>query len=639
MTTVVQAEGTPTTSQPPPGPGPERRTPHQALMQVIKPVRGRLIASVLLGALGAVLRVVALVASGLLVRQLVDGADAASVAWWVGGIIAAMAGSAAATTLGSVVSHKAAFDHESMMRRAISTHLGRLPLGTVQGLGAGGVKKIVQGDVRGMHAAIADAPSMLGLGIGGVAASLIAIGVIEWRLLLVVLTILPLTALVARIAMKDYATERQAYDRSLEQIDAASIEYVQGMQEVRTFDGGSESFGRYAERIRAFTQHLTAWNDRTKGGALGIRLLVGPLPVTVLVAAGGFAMSSAGWIDPISVVVVLLLASMPVDSFSPLMFMVDHLQKATAAALRITQILDLPALPEAEQPKIPVGGAVRLDEVTFSYAADRAPALRDVTIDIPHGSICALVGPSGSGKSTVARLVPRFFDVTAGRITVGGVDVRDIAPDVLLRHIALVFQDPFLLHASIRDNLTLGVPDATDADIERACRAARIHDEILALPEGYDTVVGERGASLSGGQRQRVTVARALLSDAAIVILDEATAFADPENEAAIQDAIAELTRGRTVIIVAHRLSTIVDADQIVVLDQGRVAESGTHAELVGKGGRYSRLWDRHLRAQGWGLNHARPGTPTGQTAGSAIQPAASAVQPAASVDENGAPA
>lgn len=577
-------------------------TPAQALLQVIEPVRVRLVISVALGALGAILRVMALTLSGLLVQRLLDGADVASVVWWICGILGSMLGSAAATTLGSVVSHQAAFDHESMMRAAITAHLGRMPLGAVQRIGAGGVKKIVQGDVRGMHAAIADSPSMLGTALGGLVSSLVVIGVLEWRLLLVVLAVLPLAMIVMRFAMKDYGAERRAYDVALEGIDAASVEYVQGMQEVRTFDGGSESFGRYAERVRSFTQRLTAWNDRSKPGALATRLLIAPLPVTVLVAVAGYLMAAAGWISPVSVVVVLLLASLPVDSFMPLMFLTEYNNKAMTSALRITQILDEPILPEAVHPRTPDGGAVCFTGVSFSYAADRSPALSDVTIDIPDGTVCALVGPSGSGKSTVARLVPRFFDVSQGSVSVGGVDVRQVAPDELLRHIALVFQDPFLLHASIRENLTLGAPAATDEDIERACRAARIHDEILALPDGYDTVVGERGASLSGGQRQRVTVARALLSDARVVILDEATAFADPENEAAIQDAIAELTHGRTVIMVAHRLATIVEAHQIVVLDGGRVAETGRHAELVSGNGRYAQLWQRHLRAQGWGL-------------------------------------
>lgn len=417
-------------------------TPSQALARLIAPIKARLVLSVLLGGLGAVLRVTALVLSGLLVTRLIQGSSAPEATGWVAAIIGAMVGSAVLSTLGSVVSHQAAFDHESMMRRDITTHLGRLPLGTVQRLGAGGVKKIVHGDVRGMHSAIADSPSMLGGALGGMLAALLAIGLIEWRLLLVVLAILPLFAITMGLSMRDYASEREAYDRSLEAIDAASVEYVQGMQEVRTFDGGSESFSRFAERVQAFTAHMRAWNDRTRAAALASRILIAPLPVTILVAIAGYAMAGAGWIQPMSVVVVLLLASLPVDAFSPLMFLTDHNMRAMAAALRITQVLDLPALPEAADPQRPADGSVRLDGVCFSYDADRAPALTDVSIDIPAGSVCALVGPSGSGKSTVARLVPRFFDVTAGSIQVGGVDVREIAPDELLRHIALVFQGP-----------------------------------------------------------------------------------------------------------------------------------------------------------------------------------------------------
>jgi len=590
----------------------EELSPPQALMRLIAPVRGRLILAGVLGVLGAALRVTSLVLSGLLVSALLQEPDAATAVRWLAGIVCSMIGSAVSAQAGMVVAHQAAFDHESMMRRAISERLGKMPLGRVQALGAGGMKKIVQGDVRAMHSAVADSPSQLGSALGGMVSALVALGMIEWRLLLVVLAIVPIVAVVAKIAMKDYGAERRAYDEALEAIDATSVEYVQGMQEVRAFDGGSESFGRYAERVTRFTDRYRAWSERSKAGALATRLLIAPLPVTVMVAVGGFAMSIAGWIDPVSVVVALLVASLPVDSFTPIMFLTESNNKAMAAALRICQVLDEPILPEAAHPQAPQHGGVRLDDVTFSYDAQRAPALRHVTIDIPDGTVCALVGPSGSGKSTIAKLVPRFFDVDSGAVSIGGVDVREIDPAELLRRVALVFQEPFLLHASIRENITIGARDATEEQVVRACRAARIHDEIVALPNGYDSVVRGRGSSLSGGQRQRVTIARALLSDSRVVILDEATAFADPENEAAIQDAIAELTKGRTVIIVAHRLSTIVGADQIVVIDGGRVVEKGTHDKLVSAGGRYARLWERHTRAQGWGM---RSGSRTETTA------------------------
>lgn len=320
--------------------------PRAALGQLIGPVRPRLLLAVAMGAASAAMRVAALVLSGLLVRRLLDGVEAGEAALWVIAIVAAMAASAALTTLAGATSHHAAFDHEVMMRRAITTHLGKLPLGAVQRIGAGGVKKIVQGDVRAMHAAIADSPPMLGTALGGLAASLLAIGLIEWRLLLVVLAVLPVAAIVMSVAMRDYATERAAYDAALEAIDAASVEYVQGMQEVLTFDGGSESFGRFAESVRAFTTSVKAWNDKTRTGSLATRLLIAPLPVTILVAGLGTAMVIAGWIDPVAVVVALLLAAMPMDSFMPLMYMTEHNNRATAAAARITQVLSEPPLPE-----------------------------------------------------------------------------------------------------------------------------------------------------------------------------------------------------------------------------------------------------------------------------------------------------
>lgn len=580
-------------------------SPTSALLKLIAPVRGRLIWAVTLGALSAALRVAALVLSGLLIRNVLDGITPVQAVWWIVSIVAAMALSGATSTWASAASHHSAFDHEGIIRKDLTRHLGRLPLGVVQSWGSGGLKKVIQGDVRGMHAAIADAPPMIGAAIGGAATALIALGILEWRLLLLTIVVLPIVMVVMKFAMKDYATERAAYDQALERIDSAAVEYVQGMQDVRTFDGGSDSFGKFVDRVKDFSARTKAWNDRSRISALSTRLLIAPLPVTVIVAIGGALMVGQGWVDPVTVVIALLLAPVPMDSVMPVMMMSEYINRATSSAVRITEVLTTPALPITATPVAPADGSVRLEGVTFSYDAEREPALNDVTVDIPAGSVCAFVGPSGSGKSTVARLVPRFYDVTEGRVLVGGQDVRDMDPDVLLASVALVFQDPFLIRASITENLTLGRADATTDEIIAACQAARVHDEILALPHGYDTVVGERGTSLSGGQRQRLTVARALLSPAKIVILDEATAFADPENEAAIQDAIAELTRDRTVIIVAHRLSTIIGADQIVVLDGGKVAERGRHVDLVAAHGRYRTLWDRHIQAQSWGLRRA----------------------------------
>jgi ATP-binding cassette subfamily B protein IrtA len=589
----------------------EQREPHEAagpnptsvLLGLVAPVRGRLVLATALGGLSAVLRVAGLLALADLVRVLLVGEADTTAAWWrVGIALAAVLLAGGTKALASSLSHHAAFDHEVILRRQLVDHLGRLPLGVVQRIGAGGLKKVVQDDVRGLHAAVADSPPALGSYLVGPIAALTAMFWIEWRLALVALAVVPLVIVVTSVALRDYADQRAAYDAAQEAVNAAVVEYVQGMAEVRTFDAGSDSFARFDERVQAFSERVRRWSEASRWGRLAVVLLIAPLPVIVVVAVAGGAMQLAGWIGIPELVAVLLLCPLPVEAALPLMWMSDFLNRSKASAQRIGQVLDEPPLPESTSPRQPQDGSVRLSGVTFAYDDRREPALRDVDLDIPAGTVCALVGPSGSGKSTVARLIPRFFDVDAGCVEVGGVDVRDIDPRVLLRQVALVFQEPMLLHATVWENLTLGHPQATEQQVEQAARAAEAHGFVTALPDGYDTVIGERGATLSGGQRQRLTIARALLSDAPVVVLDEATAFTDPENEAAIQAGLAELVRGRTVIVVAHRLSTIVDADQIVVLDEGRVAEHGRHEQLLEAGGRYAALWERHQRAQRWGL-------------------------------------
>ncbi|MFT4252462.1 MAG: ATP-binding cassette domain-containing protein, partial [Caulobacter sp.] len=306
---------------------------------------------------------------------------------------------------------------------------------------------------------------------------------------------------------------------------------------------------------------------------------------------------------------LLLFVILGANYSQPLLKLFNQFHGLAHISMGSTAVADL----LAQTPQADTGTRVALrhydvafEHVRFGYGA--ADVLHDIGFVARTGEATALVGPSGSGKSTIANLVPRFRDVREGKVTIGGVDVRDIGLDQLMETVAFVFQDTFLFSDTIGANIRFGKPDASDAEVEAAARAARAHDFIAALPQGYDTPLGEQGRTLSGGERQRIAIARAILKDAPVVVLDEATAFADPDNETAIQEAIGALTRGRTLLLVAHRLHTVMNADQILVVDQGRIVERGTHAGLLAEKGLYARLWEDYGHAQSIQLRPAGPG-------------------------------
>ncbi|GAA1959083.1 ABC transporter ATP-binding protein [Amycolatopsis minnesotensis] len=579
--------------------------PVKELVALSPGVKARLGRALALGALGGAGAVAGYVCVAMAVGELFTADRSAGVlAWWAGGAFGCLIVSLAARWLAEQVAHRASYDLEVVLRTELADALAAMPLGVVWRTGAGRIKKIVQDDVAALHNVVADAVPFFGAVAAQPIAALLALGVVQWKLLLVALLVLPVATVSFSLMARDHTAQRARYNQAAEDVTTAVVEFVQGMPVVRTFDDGRTSFRRFGAAVTAFTDAVGAWTATSRRASAFNQLVIVPLPTLLVLAATSVPMLAAGWIEPGELVLGLLIGAMPIESISPLMHLTNYVNDSKAGAVRVSELLAEPPLPEPEYPREPQGASVSLRGVTFRYTEGRgAPVLDDVTIDVPEGTVCALVGPSGSGKSTVARLIPRFHDVDSGAVLVGGVDVREMASEVLLRHVALVFQDPFLVSGTVAENIRLARADATDDEIIAVAKAAAVHDFVVGeLSDGYQTQVGERGGKLSGGQRQRITIARAMLSDAPVVVLDEATAFADPESESAIHEAVARLTAGRTVIVIAHRLATITGVDQIVVLDGGRVVERGRHADLVTSGGRYSKLWARHEQAASWGL-------------------------------------
>ncbi|MEU7894447.1 ABC transporter ATP-binding protein [Nonomuraea sp. NPDC049152] len=481
-------------------------------------------------------------------------------------------------------------------RRRLAARLGRVPIGWFSRRRSGELAKVVGEDVSAVHPFIAHTPGELVAAFVVPLVSLIYLFTVDWRLTLI--TLIPVVVAVALVPLMMTPArlrEQENFDEAMGRISSSVVEFVQGIAVVKAFGGSGRAHRRFRAATDDFVSSFYRMVRGLSGIAAGMQVALSPPFVLLAVLIGGAALITTGGMAPADLLPFVLLGLGLTAPLAALGHGFDELQAARRAVGRIRDVLAVPSLPEPAHPVAPRGHRVELRDVRFGYEADHE-VLRGIDLVLEPGTVTAIVGPSGSGKSTLVQLLPRFFDPTHGSVTLGGVDLRRLGSRELYQTVSFVFQDVRLLRASIADNIALAVPHADRDAVVRAARLANIHDRILELPRGYDTVIGE-DAGLSGGEAQRISIARALLADAPVLVLDEATAFADPRTEQAVRRALATLDGDRTILVIAHRLETIADADTVVMLENGAIAERGRPAELLERNGKFAAFWRSHRSA------------------------------------------
>ncbi len=497
-------------------------------------------------------------------------------------------------------SHISAFRVATNLRLETAEHLAKLPLGFTEAFGSGKLRKIIQESTGAAETYLAhqlpDKYSAIATPVG----LLVLLFVFDWRLGL--LSLVPVFlgfGIMSTMTGKRMEEKMRQYGNALAAMSNEAVEYVRGIPVVKTFGQSVFSFKKFKATIDEYEKWVVAYTKELRMPMLFYTAAVNG--VFAFLIAGGLLMTKNGVTPEFLLNLLFYIIITPVISLTltKIMYMSENQLIVADALNRIDSVLKAAPVSLSDTPKHPKDGSVELKDVVFSYD-DTNDVIHGVSLRIPSGSTVALVGPSGGGKSTLASLMCRFFDVKRGSILVGGTDVRDIPKEELMNTVSFVFQNSRLLKGTLLDNVKLGKPDATEEEVLAALKAAQCMDIVEKFPDGLHTVIGTKGVYLSGGEQQRIAIARAFLKNAPILILDEATAFADPDNEAKVQAAFAELAKGRTVIMIAHRLSTVANADCIYVVEDGRIAESGTRDALCAKNGIFAKMWQDYGSSVQW---------------------------------------
>ena len=489
-------------------------------------------------------------------------------------------------------SHMATFAVLGNIRKKSLLKLERMPLGDVRHCGSGNLKNILVERIDSIETTLAHmVPEMTG-NITVVIGTLVYLFLVDWRMALVSLISFPIGMVCFMCMMLGYEKSYKRTVTATKNLNDAAVEYISGIEVIKVFGKAKSSYEKFVAAAKEGADSYVDWM-RKSNVYFTFAMNIMPATLVTVLPIGGW-MLMRGSLAVSDFVLITIMAMGLITPIINCMSYSDDIAKLGTVLGEVTAILDAEEMPRPKQNQAaPKDSTIELHDVRFSY--DKAEVLHGINAVLKDGTVNALVGPSGSGKSTIAKLIASFWDVSGGKITIGGSDIRELAAEQYNKMVAYVSQENFLFDDTIRENIRMGNLDATDEQVEQAAKDCGVYDFIIGLEKGFDTVVGSGGGHLSGGEKQRISIARAMLKDAPIVILDEATAYTDPENEAIIQASVARLVKGKTLIVIAHRLSTVMDADQIIVVDHGNIESSGTHKELLNKSRLYKTLWDAHI--------------------------------------------